>query len=632
MEELRRRLEEAGPDLAWIEALAASVLDGPAPNAALQELIEAFSDDAPLREASGAALREILGSRSARRLLGAAGLPHKPGFFSEAAHRLAKRILPEAPREQDLADLSARILSTEARIDNLLALEAERLARLFVLLDGPFASMTAAGADALRHLCIRTAAKGLSEDLGAPPCFTRLAALADRPGPELRETVASCRAVLAEVASAHETRGVSVDLVFRLEAIGGGLDRIEALSLQLETGDLASGLRLLASVARDQLREQGIGDLVRRNTRLLSKRIAEHSGETGAHYVTSTRAEWLAMFARGSGAGIVTAGTTLAKFGIFALGIALFPEACLVAFNYAGSFLLIQALGFTLATKQPSMTAATLARSLRADPDFTELVETTARMTRSQVAALAGNLLAVIPAALLADHVWRGLTGGPVLSAATAHHAIEALSPVASGTVPYAALTGVLLWASSVLAGAVHNWAICRRLPEAIAASPKVQGWIGEAGAGRLGHALEHGIAGIASNASFGGLLAVTTLAGKFFGLPLDVRHVTLSTGSLALAVGSLGPSVLVTPGFLGALLGIAAVACLNFGVSFSLALAVAARAQGLGTGVGRRFFTAVRARWRSSRRDFFLPPPEPASEEELVPAPERTVDLYGAG
>jgi site-specific recombinase len=78
------------------------------------------------------------------------------------------------------------------------------------------------------------------------------------------------------------------------------------------------------------------------------------------------------------------------------------------------------------------------------------------------------------------------------------------------------------------------------------------------------------------------------------FGLPLDVRHVTLSTGSLAFSACTLGWSSLT----LAPCLGIALIRLLDFGVSFALALAVALRARdvtgrerlGLALAVARRF------------------------------------------
>ncbi len=45
----------------------------------------------------------------------------------------------------------------------------------------------------------------------------------------------------------------------------------------------------------------------------------------------------------------------------------------------------------------------------------------------------------------------------------------HSLSPVDSGTVFYAALTGVILYLAALVGGWVDNWAVYHRLPQAIA-------------------------------------------------------------------------------------------------------------------------------------------------------------------
>jgi site-specific recombinase len=96
---------------------------------------------------------------------------------------------------------------------------------------------------------------------------------------------------------------------------------------------------------------------------------------------------------------------------------------------------------------------------------------------------------------------------------------------------------------------------------------------------------------------------------GKFFGLPLDVRHVTLSTGALTLSVCALGGETLSTEDFWAAALGIAIIGCLNFGVSFVLALAVALRARQVNRSDRFRLLLSVMATYVRSPMQFFFPP-----------------------
>lgn len=157
-------------------------------------------------------------------------------------------------------------------------------------------------------------------------------------------------------------------------------------------------------------------------------------------------------------------------------------------------------------------------------------------MTRSQVAAIAGNLALVVPVALLIGFVWDWVTGTRLPDPAKATATMASLS-VLGATPFYAAFTGVLLWMSAVLSGGIENWAVYRRLPEALAHQPRLVHAFGRERMQRAAQWFERNVAGLGGNVALGVLLGMTPVVATFFGLPLDVRHVTLSTGTLALMV-----------------------------------------------------------------------------------------------
>jgi site-specific recombinase len=117
-------------------------------------------------------------------------------------------------------------------------------------------------------------------------------------------------------------------------------------------------------------------------------------------------------------------------------------------------------------------------------------------------------------------------------------------------------------------------------------------------------------------------MMGMTPVLGKFFGLPLDVRHVTLSTGMLALGAASLGVAVVGKGTLLMASLGVAATFVLNLTTSFYLALRLALRAQDV---TSRDHLHLLRALWSHflhSPRDFFLPPREAQTTTPTTTAP----------
>ena len=160
---------------------------------------------------------------------------------------------------------------------------------------------------------------------------------------------------------------------------------------------------MLASLGRGLVGERSFVQLMTDNLRLLARKVIERAGRTGEHYVTSSRREYWKMLASAAGGGVLTVGTVIAKFLIKWQHFPLFIDGLISSIVYAGSFLVMQLLGFTLATKQPSMTAAALAGTIRdgAGPDrLDELVPLIARIARSQFAAAVGNVAAVIVTAL----------------------------------------------------------------------------------------------------------------------------------------------------------------------------------------------------------------------------------------
>jgi site-specific recombinase len=159
---------------------------------------------------------------------------------------------------------------------------------------------------------------------------------------------------------------------------------------------------------------------------------------------------------------------------------------------------------------------------------------------------------------------------------------------------------------SSIVAGWLETWAVYRRLPEAIAGH-RLGRFVGRRTMEFFSRVFTRNIAGVGGNSSLGLFLGMTPVMGKFFGLPLDVRHVTLSTGALTLSICSLGGEAFANPDAFPAIFGIAIIGTLNFGVSFVLALAVALRARGV-EGDRLRLLLSVIATFFRSPLQFFFP------------------------
>ncbi len=612
----------------------------------LLSVVRASPDLAPRFQA---ALATLLGETDAATLFGETGIPAERGFFAELGDRIAQRLVPEPRNDRDLSHILRRLYRTPGDVETLRELDPRVVHGVVDLFAGAgpeaWAPVRMAFADGFRLLASRVAAHGLARELRARSTplrvaespFYRLARAADAlieaweagapvapAAAAFRKESGECRKEARAVQRHLESAGVSVRIVFDLEVIERCLTRMALMADVLEAAPgvetSRAAHRLLVRLATLAQQERSIRHLVKWNLHLLDRKIVERSGEAGEHYVATDRKDYRHIWAAAAGGGALTVVTAAIKMAVHALGLAPFPESFLYGLNYAVSFLLLQAFGLILATKQPAMTAAALAKiiSTHEGEDRLERVATFfGCLTSSQLAAAVANVVVVGAGAVLFDWLWRLGAGHPFLDAEDATHTFETLSPLDSGTVFFAALTGVLLWMGSVAGGWFENWVTLHRLPGAIAARRPGPILTAERRA-RLAAALERNASGWGTNVALGFLLGFAPAIGRFFGIPFDVRHVTLSTGTLALAAAGLGEHWFFGGWFLLGAGGIAVMFVLNLTVSFTLSLFNAARAYEM---TNAELWGVLRHVFRHFLRDplsFVLPPKAaPALTEE---------------
>src|SRR5690606_7526686 len=104
--------------------------------------------------------------------------------------------------------------------------------------------------------------------------------------------------------------------------------------------------------------------LISESTQLLSYEVTQHTAKTGEHYITKDRNEYFKMFWTAAGGGIIVAFACIIKVFLSMMDNSAFGHAFLYSLNYAFACIGIYLCGFTLATKQPAMTASALIRAL----------------------------------------------------------------------------------------------------------------------------------------------------------------------------------------------------------------------------------------------------------------------------
>jgi site-specific recombinase len=598
-------------------------------------------DDPVERHRFQTAMGALLAETDGTNAFAHAGIPSERGFPAELGERVMNLVLPRVRNDHDLGHLIRLLFRNAADAERLTRMPEPQLVRLAQGLypaDNPAArhALTRAFTDGFRLLATWVQAQGLSpklrkrsrpSELTQSPFYQIRDAstvvverwlAGDSPEAEIdawRRECERCRQELEVIHQRLERDGVSTDVVYGLEVIERCLTRMGAMVavMAAPAGDPSPEVvqGLVVTLATSMHHDRSVLHLIGWNTHLLQRRIVERSGQVGEHYVTSTRAEYRQMWWAAAGAGLLTVGTAAIKLELSEWHVSDFMHGILYGLNYAVSFLVLQRFHLVLATKQPAVTAsalATIMREKQGEDRANEVADFAARICRSQLAAALGNVIMVSIGAFVFVHLWSFVLGRPFLSEADALSTYTQMSPLSSGTVFYAALTGVILWMASLVGGWFDNFCAYHRLGLAIAQHPAGR-TLGRDRLARWGDTLTHNASALATNVSLGFMLGMTPAIGHFLGLPLDVRHVTLNSGILSVASTSLGRRWFGEGAFLLSVTGVAVMFVLNLSVSFLLALVSAARAYELGARDNSELLRGLLRRFRRTPLDFFVPP-----------------------
>lgn len=596
-------------------------------------------------------LREAVGPE----LFCATGLPSEPAFFSELSERIAKALLPRAPVQTDLPLLFTSMFPQPADAGWLLGLDRNTLSRIWKLCadDGITHNFHQQIDEALTYLASMVIAVGISPDfrqrlepgmpLQATPFLALrrelekylLASVHDESAlRSVRMLIAVCQAQTDRIYAHLDEHGVSVGLVYRVERMRAQLARMARLIDLRSTAPARQASAqvqvLLADLIEAHHHRSSVRGLFSRSFSLLARKMVERSAKHGEQYAARDRAQSRAMLKAGGRGGVVAVFTVLASSALSAAGAASFFDGIVTSLNYAVGFFAVLAIGGAVAAMQPAVTAPVLASRMDAldtDDGLRKLMTEIAGMLRAQAASLFGNLMTVVPVMAAISLLGALVMDAPPMAVGKAHSVLKELSIV--GPTPLlAAFTGILFWLSSVVAGLVDNWFALRRMREALGRHRRLVRALGAPRAERMAAWLERHVAGVAGIVSLAVLLGMSPTLAQFFGLNLDIRHVTLSAGALAAAAGSLGWHAVAGAEFWLAVGGTALTGILNVGVAFGCALALALRARDVPARVRRLVYRAVLQRVVLSPRSFLLPERRKATVTPLPLTAESRQDI----
>lgn len=626
----------------------------------LPALIALLQSEPKLAAGLRKALLQQFSQRHAVLLLATSGIYPATGVFSETLRRISHKLLPEVDDATQLKDALRELL--QAGDAHWLAESSlEDWQQLIVLLgfdsvpsDPGSSSLLADSLEALRVVAHRIAAAGLETEMlrldsslenhGSPFLGVCEEALelaksvelnlstgvfkedsVDNDIAQLEVLIAQARTAIARIRKRAQQQGASFHLTFHLRRLQQHLDRLLSLSNLVASHvrrDQQAWIEQIAALWHElavaECSQNNVRAFWKKNAELVALRVTENAGRSGEHYITETRKDYFSMLKAAAGGGLAVALVAALKINIGARGLAPLAEVLANCLNYGLGFVLIHLLHFSVATKQPAMTANAIAAAIgeiQDNPrerkhDLEPLVSLVARTMRTQLAAIVGNIGLAIPVALLIAYLVQQMSGAHFVSPEKAKHLLHDINLFSPGTLIFGGVAGVCLFLAGLIAGYYDNLCSYSRIPERLYQLRWAQNLFGKDRWQRVSEYIRNNLGVLAGNFFLGFLLGGAAGLGALLGLPIDVRHTTLSSAMWGYSLFALNFQVpwqlIVTTalGFLG-------IGIMNLGVSFYLALSVALRARGVDFTQRLELLRAIGRRFRTYPREFLLPPKE---------------------
>lgn len=416
-----------------------------------------------------------------------------------------------------------------------------------------------------------------------------------------------CERAVAYIRKQSESTGISLALTYRLVQIEELVMRLKGILGVLQAAPGRDAHRKLGEFVRKILlahsENHKVGNFLGRNVEILAYQITLLAERTGEHYISSNAKELKEMWVKSIKGAAVVAFLVVIKVMISKVHLPPMLQALSYGSLYAAGFVFIHIIGGALATKQPAMTASTLAAAMDNAESSTEavnnLLEAVIRTLRTQVAALLGNFVFAFPITVI--YVFAFLVAGsPLIGFEKSNMILEEHHPGRSLVFLYAAMAGVCLFLSGLISGLADNWFAFNQIGDRM--ETVLNGKRGK----KFIAALRENFGTWFGNIALGFMLGSMAAIGTITGLPIDIRHVTFSSGQFGLAWIH-QENMLAWSTFFMIASTIVGIGIVNLSVSFSLSLFVAMKSRRLQFRQGRRLLWLLTKRLASRPYELFV-------------------------
>ena len=432
--------------------------------------------------------------------------------------------------------------------------------------------------------------------------------------------IEQCEDIVATIRKRIYKTGISIRLTNMMLRLDQSLQRMriltELVANNYDKRDRAI-IELIQALITTASHRYSIGYLIDNNTKLLSRKVTENASRVGEHYISTDKSGYQKMFKKASIGGFIIAFMATTKILAYHLALAPMGRAFVNSMIYGLGFVFIHIVHGTVATKQPAMTAAAIASTIsdssgKKSHQLNKLSELVVDILRTQFIAIMGNIMMAIPVALIISFAWLQYTGAPMIDTDKAAHLLHDLDPFRSLALPHAAIAGVYLFLSGLIAGYYDNLAVYNQIGARIQRHKLLQYLLPKAWLQRLGGFIEANLGAIMGNFIFGVFLGSTATIGFLFGLPIDIRHIAFASANLAHGLFNMSSNQLEWQVVLLSVFGVLLIGMVNLIVSFSLALLVALRSKEVKFVDWSRLTKQLFSHLMTHPSDFFWPRDKP--------------------
>ncbi|MGM0635381.1 MAG: recombinase [Bacteroidota bacterium] len=603
------------------------------------------------RKRLAAYLNKILSDKKFSDIISDAGIPVATDFFYEVKEKIFSKFLPHQPKPDTLEYVLNQVFYRSNDADWINKIPEKELNDLFTLMDFKALYHSVEVGSALSQilyafeiLTLRVCGQAMeSEVIRMVPEYNNLESPfvafqndlsqfeqrilknehnfieeEDIDFNQLKVLLSQCQEYVSKAFKNSGKFGISLRVNQELLRMKRQLNRLEAtLHLvvanseeKLQENSIELGIKLITY----HCHKNDLSKFVDEGTLLISKEVTQQTANTGEKYITEDKKGYFKMLKTASGGGLIVGLMCVSKTMLYSLNVSDFGKAFVMSMNYSIGFIVLYLLSFTLATKQPAMTASTLINALekglreggKRKTKHLAFAQLFASVFRSQFIAFVGNVILAFPTAMLVVFLV-DLIFSYNISAFKSETLLNDLNIFKSPALFHAGIAGIYLFLSGVIAGVISNRNKFSDFYYRIQEHPFLKRRFGKNAAKKIAGFIEKKWPGIMSNFWFGVFMGSTGAVGTFFGLDLGIRHISFSSGNLALGIYGEDFGVTTSTILMG-VLAIGLIGLINFGVSFALSMILAFRSRKIPIKEFVAIFNSVFVYFRRYPTSFFYP------------------------